>query len=119
MAPDPDAVQAFKAWVEAGGGTSGATGSISGRPSCWGSTCGGDLTGATVEWNSFRVRMDGSTVLTGLAGSVFGPVTLVGEDGTVAELAGAKLRHWFAGRGLRVTVLAPGGRPLGAAGAPD
>ncbi|MFC8721079.1 pentapeptide repeat-containing protein [Kitasatospora sp. NPDC057198] len=80
---------------------------------------GADLAGATVLENSFKVRVDGSTVLTGLTGSVFGPVRLVGEDGTETELAGLELQRWFTGRGLQVTVLAPGGRPLGAGDGPS
>ncbi|MFJ8046249.1 pentapeptide repeat-containing protein [Kitasatospora sp. NPDC096147] len=81
---------------------------------------GADLSGAVLHENSFKVLVDGATVLDGLTGTVFGPVTLVREDGQV-ELGGAELERWIAARGGRVQVIPPkrpmAGRPASVAAA--
>lgn len=69
---------------------------------------GADLSGAVVEDNSFKVLLDEQTVVAGLAGTVFGPATLVSGDGQV-ELCGAELERWIAERGGQVRVIPPRG----------
>ncbi|MFD7839373.1 pentapeptide repeat-containing protein [Streptomyces sp. NPDC059761] len=66
--------------------------------------CGADLSHAVVQENSFKVKLDADTVLTGLTGSLFGPVEFVGE-GESLTIAGTELERWISGRGGDVRVL--------------
>ncbi|MFG3282512.1 pentapeptide repeat-containing protein [Streptomyces sp. NPDC048111] len=68
---------------------------------------GADLTDATLMQNSFRVTMDDATVVRGLSGTVFGPIT-VRNGGSVQELAGVELQAWISERGGAIEVIAPG-----------
>ncbi|MEU9000969.1 pentapeptide repeat-containing protein [Streptomyces sp. NPDC048551] len=70
---------------------------------------GADLSHAVLQENSFKVRLDADTVLTGLTGSVFGPVEFVDADGS-RTIAGAELEEWIRERGGDVHVLEPRGR---------
>uniref|UniRef100_A0AAU2V2U3 Pentapeptide repeat-containing protein n=1 Tax=Streptomyces sp. NBC_00003 TaxID=2903608 RepID=A0AAU2V2U3_9ACTN len=70
---------------------------------------GADLTDAVVFHNSFRVMVDDATVVRGLSGTAFGPITLYDGD-TSRELAGAELQAWIGERGGQVEVIAPGDR---------
>ncbi|WP_445395407.1 hypothetical protein ACSMX9_18895 [Streptomyces sp. LE64] len=63
-----------------------------------------DLTGAVVDENSFKVRVDARTVWTGFTGSVLGPVEFVGDEGR-RVIAGEELARWIAERGGAVRVL--------------
>ncbi|MGR4881842.1 pentapeptide repeat-containing protein [Streptomyces sp. LARHCF249] len=67
---------------------------------------GADLSQAILQENSFRVTLDGDTVLTGLTGSLFGPVEVVEERGT-RTIAGIELEKWIRSRGGDVRVLEP------------
>ncbi|MFI0784512.1 pentapeptide repeat-containing protein [Streptomyces lydicus] len=68
------------------------------------SLCGADLTDAVVQENSFQVRLDDDTILRGFAGSVFGPIEFVGEEG-VQEIGGGDLARWIGERGGKVEVI--------------
>ncbi|MEE1782678.1 pentapeptide repeat-containing protein [Streptomyces sp. SP17BM10] len=65
---------------------------------------GADLSGATTANTSFAVHVDDHTVLRGLTGTLFGPVTLVAGD-TERELDGLALQRWLTERGADVEVL--------------
>ncbi|KQV12539.1 hypothetical protein ASE03_20765 [Kitasatospora sp. Root187] len=67
---------------------------------------GADLSGAVLRENSFKVQVDESTLVRGLSGSVFGPVTLW-NGAESSELGGEALDRWIAERGGQVTVLQP------------
>ncbi|WP_449489401.1 pentapeptide repeat-containing protein [Streptomyces lavendulae] len=71
---------------------------------------GADLTDAVLSHNSFRVTVDDATVVRGLTGTVFGPVTVFSGESS-RELAGAELEAWFGERGGQVEVIAPGRPP--------
>lgn len=71
---------------------------------------GSDLSDAVVEENFFEIKADDTTVLRGLRGTVFGPVTVV-EGDSVREVGGADLEAWIAARGGQVQVIPPR-RPL-------
>ncbi|MGW2479520.1 pentapeptide repeat-containing protein [Streptomyces sp. NPDC001571] len=67
---------------------------------------GADLTDVTLVHNSSRVTVDDATVVRGLSGTVFGPITVRnGED--VQELAGRELQAWINERGGGIEVIAP------------
>jgi uncharacterized protein YjbI with pentapeptide repeats len=66
---------------------------------------GADLTDATADDNSFRVRLDNATVVTGFTGTIFGPVECVGEDGEMREIGGRDLEQWMRERGASIRVL--------------
>lgn len=67
---------------------------------------GADLTDAVLFQNTFKVTVDDSTVVRGLTGTVFGPITVcVGVASQ--ELAGAELEAWIAERGGQVRVIPP------------
>lgn len=68
---------------------------------------GADLTDAVLFHNSFRVKVDDATVVRGLTGTVFGPITLFSGESS-RELAYAELEAWIGERGGRVEVIAPG-----------
>lgn len=68
---------------------------------------GADLTDAVLFRNSFKVTFDDSTVVRGLTGTVFGPVTLASGDST-RQLGGAELEAWIRERGGQVEVIPPG-----------
>ncbi|WP_053730117.1 pentapeptide repeat-containing protein [Streptomyces sp. WM6378] len=70
---------------------------------------GADLTDAVLFENTFKVTVDDSTVVRGLTGTVFGPVTLFSGESS-RELAGAELAAWIGERGGRVRVI-PRRRP--------
>ncbi|MFD9687376.1 pentapeptide repeat-containing protein [Kitasatospora sp. NPDC059088] len=65
---------------------------------------GADLSGATTANTSFTVTVDEHTVLRGLTGTLFGPVTLVTGD-TERELDGLALQRWLTEQGADVEVL--------------
>lgn len=72
---------------------------------------GADLSDAVVRDNSFKVTVDRSTVVTGLTGTVFGPVTVQEGAGTLV-LSGRDVEGWFAERGARVETLTPARGPV-------
>ncbi|GGV56684.1 hypothetical protein GCM10010294_02600 [Streptomyces griseoloalbus] len=43
--------------------------------------CGSDLSEAVVQENTFKVTVDEKTNVTGMSGTVFGPVHIIGRDG--------------------------------------
>ncbi|MDT0453908.1 pentapeptide repeat-containing protein [Streptomyces hesseae] len=65
---------------------------------------GADLTDAVLQGNTFKVTVDDATVVRGLTGTVFGPITVV-ADGTSRKLAGAELEAWIGARGGQVEVI--------------
>ncbi|MEU4212219.1 pentapeptide repeat-containing protein [Streptomyces sp. NPDC026206] len=67
---------------------------------------GADLTDAVLFENTFKVTVDDSTVVRGLAGTVFGPITVFSGESS-RELAGAELEAWIAERGGQVQVIPP------------
>ncbi len=67
---------------------------------------GADLTDAVLDENIFEIKADDSTVVRGLTGTVFGPVTLFSGESS-RELGGAELEAWIAERGGQVRVLPP------------
>ncbi|NXY96853.1 pentapeptide repeat-containing protein [Streptomyces sp. BR123] len=67
---------------------------------------GADLTNAVLFQNTFEVTVDDSTVVRGLTGTVFGPITVF-DGGSLRELAGAELEAWIGERGGQVEVIAP------------
>lgn len=71
---------------------------------------GADLTDAVLFQNTFKVTVDDSTVVRGLTGTVFGPITVCGGEAS-RELAGAELEAWIAKRGGQVQVIPPHGPP--------
>ncbi|GGW80770.1 hypothetical protein GCM10010340_68720 [Streptomyces griseoloalbus] len=66
--------------------------------------CGSDLSEAVVQENTFRVTVDEETDFTGMSGTVFGPVHMIGRDGE-KEIGGADLERWLRERGGDVRVL--------------
>ncbi|MFG2408293.1 pentapeptide repeat-containing protein [Streptomyces brevispora] len=70
---------------------------------------GADLTDAVLFQNTFKVTVDDSTMVRGLTGTVFGPITVINGDSS-RELAGAELEAWIGARGGQVQVI-PSGRP--------
>ncbi|MFC8533271.1 pentapeptide repeat-containing protein [Streptomyces sp. NPDC057249] len=74
---------------------------------------GSDLSDAVVEENYFEIKVDDTTVLRGLRGTVFGPVTVVG-DGSSREVGGAELEAWIRARGGQVQVIPPRRPAVGA-----
>ncbi|MFJ2580012.1 pentapeptide repeat-containing protein [Kitasatospora aureofaciens] len=70
---------------------------------------GADLSDAVTANTSFIVHVDDHTVVRGLSGTLFGPVTVVTGD-TEQELDGAALQQWFTEHGAQVEVL--GGEPV-------
>ncbi|MFD8410913.1 pentapeptide repeat-containing protein [Streptomyces sp. NPDC059650] len=69
---------------------------------------GADLSNASVQQTSFQVVMNEQTVVLGLAGTVFGPASIV-EGDELQELAGVDLEVWLNSRGAHVQVLSPQG----------
>ena len=72
---------------------------------------GADLSYAVVRDNSFKVTVDDTTVVEGLTGTVFGPVTVQEQAGTLV-LSGRDVEGWFAERGARIEMLTPARSPL-------
>ncbi|MGW2819041.1 pentapeptide repeat-containing protein [Streptomyces sp. NPDC001415] len=68
---------------------------------------GADLTDAVLFHNTFKVTVDDSTVVRGLTGTVFGPITVCSAESS-RELAGAEIEAWIRERGGQVEVIAPG-----------
>ncbi|MCG7527862.1 pentapeptide repeat-containing protein [Streptomyces sp. OfavH-34-F] len=69
---------------------------------------GADLTDAVLTHNTFKVIVDDNTVVRGLTGTVFGPVTVVDGEGS-REVGGAELEAWLGARGAEVQVIPPRG----------
>ncbi|MFC8533269.1 pentapeptide repeat-containing protein [Streptomyces sp. NPDC057249] len=67
---------------------------------------GADLTDAVLTHNTFKVTVDDTTVVRGLTGTVFGPITVISGDASV-EVGGAALEAWVSARGGQVEVLPP------------
>ncbi|MYW08034.1 pentapeptide repeat-containing protein [Streptomyces sp. SID2563] len=67
---------------------------------------GADLTDAVLFHNTFKVTVDETTLVRGLTGTAFGPVTVAGDEGS-REVGGADLEAWFAARGGEVQVIPP------------
>lgn len=104
-----DMVKASMAEVDARGASFRGTG-IRGASLLDVDLRGADLTEAVLVRNSFKVTVDDSTVVRGLTGTVFGPVTVVSDESSRA-LAGAELEEWIGERGGQVEVIAPGSPP--------
>ncbi|MGH3585986.1 MAG: pentapeptide repeat-containing protein, partial [Pseudonocardia sp.] len=83
-------------------------GAVLTRTSLWGADLrGADLSDATVDWTSLRrARVDGSTTVEGLSGTVRGAVTLVADTEEI-ELDGDDLQAWLSGHGATATVAVP------------
>lgn len=67
---------------------------------------GSDLSDAVVEENFFEIKADDTTVVRGLRGTVFGPITVV-EGDSAREVGGADLEAWVGARGGQVQVIPP------------
>ncbi|MFF2007519.1 pentapeptide repeat-containing protein [Streptomyces sp. NPDC058195] len=67
---------------------------------------GSDLTDALLFQNTFKVAVDDTTVVRGLTGTVFGPITVFRGESS-RELADAELEAWIAVRGGQVRVIPP------------
>ncbi|MFF3428613.1 pentapeptide repeat-containing protein [Streptomyces sp. NPDC002602] len=67
---------------------------------------GADLTDAVLDENLFEIKVDDSTVVRGLTGTVFGPITVFSGESS-RELADAELEAWIAERGGQVQVIPP------------
>ncbi|MFD4898433.1 pentapeptide repeat-containing protein [Streptomyces sp. NPDC058411] len=65
---------------------------------------GADLTDATLFQNTFKVTVDDSTVVQGLTGTVFGPITVFSGESS-RDLAGTELEAWVNKRGGQVQVI--------------
>lgn len=65
---------------------------------------GADLTDAVLLHNTFKVTVDDTTVVRGLTGTVFGPITIVSGESS-RELAGTEIEAWVAERGGQVEVI--------------
>ncbi|MFD7628295.1 pentapeptide repeat-containing protein [Streptomyces sp. NPDC059851] len=65
-----------------------------------------DLTDAVLFQNTFKVTVDDSTVVRGLTGTVFGPITVF-SGASSRELAGVELESWISARGGQVRVIPP------------
>ncbi|MCX5385666.1 pentapeptide repeat-containing protein [Streptomyces sp. NBC_00083] len=72
---------------------------------------GADLGGASVRETSFSVVVDEHTVVEGLSGTVFGPMT-VESAGQRGEVRGRELELWLNGRGADVRVIDPAAPPV-------
>ncbi|MFG3282909.1 pentapeptide repeat-containing protein [Streptomyces sp. NPDC048111] len=72
---------------------------------------GADLGGAAVRETSFRVVVDESTVVEGLSGTLFGPMT-VESGGQRSEVRGRELELWLNDRGAQVRVIDPAAAPV-------
>ncbi|WP_328312029.1 pentapeptide repeat-containing protein [Streptomyces sp. NBC_00442] len=70
---------------------------------------GADLTDAILFQNTFKVTVDDTTVVHGLTGTAFGPITAF-SGASSRELAGVELQEWISERGGEVEVVAPGNR---------
>lgn len=71
---------------------------------------GADLTGARLGENTFEVTLDDSTLVTGLTGTLSGPVTLTTPSGTTRPLTGPALEHWLRTHGSNARVVLPARR---------
>lgn len=71
---------------------------------------GADLTNAILFQNTFKITIDDATIMQGLTGTVFGPITAL-EGGLSRELAGAELEAWIAERGGQAQVIPPSSMP--------
>ncbi|NXY96854.1 pentapeptide repeat-containing protein [Streptomyces sp. BR123] len=67
---------------------------------------GADLTDAVLYENFFEIKVDDSTVVRGLTGTVFGPITVFSGESS-RELAGAELESWINARGGQIEVVPP------------
>ncbi|MYQ87624.1 pentapeptide repeat-containing protein [Streptomyces sp. SID4936] len=67
---------------------------------------GADLTDAVLDENFFEIKVDDTTVVRGLTGTVFGPITVFSGESS-QELAGAELEAWIGARGGQVRVIPP------------
>ncbi|WP_406283017.1 pentapeptide repeat-containing protein [Streptomyces sp. NBC_00209] len=67
---------------------------------------GADLTDAVLFHNTFKVTVDDATLVRGLTGTAFGPVTVVSGEGS-REVSGADLEAWISARGGEVQVIPP------------
>ncbi|MFI6858875.1 pentapeptide repeat-containing protein [Streptomyces sp. NPDC050421] len=65
---------------------------------------GADLTDAVLFQNTFKVTVDDTTVVRGLTGTVFGPITVVSGESS-RELAGTEIEACVSERGGKVTVV--------------
>ncbi|OKJ75249.1 pentapeptide repeat-containing protein [Streptomyces sp. CB02460] len=65
-----------------------------------------DLTDAVLFHNTFKVTVDDTTLVHGLTGTAFGPVTVVSGEGS-REVGGADLEAWLNARGAEVQVIPP------------
>ncbi|WP_239079586.1 pentapeptide repeat-containing protein [Streptomyces sp. SID7909] len=65
-----------------------------------------DLSDAVAEENYFEIKMDETTVLRGLTGTVFGPITVISDDSS-HQVGGAELEAWISARGGQVQVIPP------------
>jgi len=65
---------------------------------------GADLTDGVLFQNTFKVTVDDRTVLRGLTGTVFGPITVF-SGASSRDLADAELEEWVAERGGQVQVI--------------
>lgn len=71
---------------------------------------GADLTNAALFQNTFKITVDEATIVQGLTGTAFGPITAF-EGGLSRELAGSELEAWIAERGGQVQVIPPKSMP--------
>ncbi|MBO0918178.1 pentapeptide repeat-containing protein [Streptomyces laculatispora] len=67
---------------------------------------GADLTDAVLDENIFEIKVDDSTVVRGLTGTVFGPITVF-SGASSREMADTELEAWIAERGGQVQVIPP------------
>ncbi|GAA4068433.1 pentapeptide repeat-containing protein [Streptomyces hundungensis] len=72
---------------------------------------GADLTRASLKETSFGTVVDKHTVVQGLSGSVYGPMT-VERDGRRDEVGGRAMELWLNGRGADVRVIDPDARGI-------
>ncbi|MFE0683183.1 pentapeptide repeat-containing protein [Streptomyces sp. NPDC058961] len=72
---------------------------------------GADLTRASLKETSFGTVVDKHTVVQGLSGSVYGPMT-VERDGRRDEVGGRAMELWLNGRGADVRVIDPDARDI-------
>lgn len=67
---------------------------------------GADLSDAVFDENLFEIKVDDSTVVRGLTGTVFGPITVFSGESS-REVAEAELEAWVGARGGQVQVIPP------------
>ncbi|MFE9402374.1 pentapeptide repeat-containing protein [Streptomyces sp. NPDC006530] len=67
---------------------------------------GADLSRASMRETAFAVLVDEHTVVRGLAGSAYGPMT-VDSGGRLREVGGRAMEVWLSGRGADVRVIDP------------